>query len=360
MEEISPIKDGASRLDDQDEAGETHDEQEEAIEEIEEHQISKRELKRRIKNVDWKEKRMAKRLKERERRRQKKQQKSAESTSNASLELTEDGGAVIKKRRMKDPEASDIRVAIDCTFDDLMNDLDMKKLCKQLQRCYAENRNVNNKPLQFYICGLAGRFQEISDHVISGYKSWDVHWRTDGPEAAFGKQNIVYLAAESPNILTELRPDRVYIIGGLVDHNHHKNHCYSLAVERGWSHAQLPISEYVKLRDRKVLVINHVFEILLAFIKTNDWKEAFLKVLPQRKVAAFKDLSEAVDGEVEGHESAEPKGENLDKSSHDDKKAVLKNQSEVASEEVRVQRSSGMNFEEMVDALENQSEVASE
>lgn len=62
MEEISPIKDGASRLDNQDEAGETHDEQEEAIEEIEEHQISKRELKRRIKNVDWKEKRMAKRL----------------------------------------------------------------------------------------------------------------------------------------------------------------------------------------------------------------------------------------------------------------------------------------------------------
>ncbi len=41
------------------------------------------------------------------------------------METTEDGGAVIKKRRMNDPGASDIRVAIDCTFDDLMNDLVM-------------------------------------------------------------------------------------------------------------------------------------------------------------------------------------------------------------------------------------------
>ncbi|XP_038062083.1 tRNA methyltransferase 10 homolog A-like [Patiria miniata] len=250
--------------------------------------VSKNQMKKMMKMEDWKERRMAKRLKEREKRKLKKIQER-----EGMPEVVDDGQVRIKKRRMNDPEASDVRVAIDCTYDHLMNDLEIKKLCKQVQRCYAENRSLTNKPLQLYICGLVGRFQEISEQVITGYKSWDVHWKTDGPEATFGRDNIVYLSSESPNLLTELQSDKVYIIGGLVDHNHHKGHCFALAEKHGWSHAQLPISDYVMLRDRKVLTINHVYEILLAFIKTKDWKEAFLRVLPQRKLATVKDPSEA-------------------------------------------------------------------
>lgn len=42
------------------------------------------------------------------------------------------------------------------------------------------------------------------------------------------------------------------------------------------------------MNTRKVLAINHVFEIMLHVGQGLSWKEAFLRVLPQRKGAVEK------------------------------------------------------------------------
>jgi hypothetical protein len=47
--------------------------------------------------------------------------------------------------------------------------------------------------------------------------------------------------------------------------------------------ARLPILKYVHLESRVVLTVNHVFEIMLRFNHSKDWREAFYHVIPNRK-----------------------------------------------------------------------------
>ncbi|GJJ73320.1 tRNA (guanine9-N1)-methyltransferase [Entomortierella parvispora] len=95
---------------------------------------------------------------------------------------------------------------------------------------------------------------------------------------------IVYLSADSPNTITQLDPGTCYVMGGIVDKNRYPFLCQNKAEALGIETAQLPIGEYIQMSSRRVLTVNQVFEILLHFIECNDWKEAFLKVIPQRKL----------------------------------------------------------------------------
>ncbi|KAH8687449.1 guanine-1-methyltransferase-domain-containing protein [Tricladium varicosporioides] len=118
--------------------------------------------------------------------------------------------------------------------------------------------------------------------------------------------SIIYLTSDSPNTLDRLQPNTSYIIGGIVDKNRHKGLCFKRACERGIAHAKLPIGKYMTMQSRTVLAVNHVMEIMLKWLDTEDWGEAFLQVIPKRKEARLKTQrteSETKDGESKGEES---------------------------------------------------------
>lgn len=216
----------------------------------------------------------------------------------------------LKLNSMKDSKCQ-IRVAVDCSFDNLMSEKDVMKLVKQLQSCYSVNRRVEN-PLQFYVCGINGQTKERLDN-IGDCKNWDVYFTAEKYTEKFEKAQLIYLSSESENILTELENDKVYIIGGLVDHNSYKGLCHRLAVENDIAHAQLPISEYIQMKSRKVLTVNHVFEILLRYTENKDWKQSLCQVIPKRKgiipLSCRPDENDSDNPGVSGTPSATTKGQ---------------------------------------------------
>ncbi|KAG5498809.1 hypothetical protein JKF63_03098 [Porcisia hertigi] len=110
------------------------------------------------------------------------------------------------------------------------------------------------------------------------------HW-----SELFPRDQVVFLTADSPHILTSIEPDTAYIVGAFVDHNAHKGLSYASAQRHGVRTARLPIKESVELGNRcKVLTINHVVEVLIQYEQlraagTPDWAQAIDKALPTRR-----------------------------------------------------------------------------
>lgn len=104
------------------------------------------------------------------------------------------------------------------------------------------------------------------------------------------KDKLVYLTADSENLIDELDPEKIYLIGGIVDHNRHKLLTFNKAKSQGIAHARLPIRESgVQLTTSCVLTVNHVMDIIARYLslgggkKVETWKQALEEAIPERK-----------------------------------------------------------------------------
>eukprot|EP00003_Mantamonas_plastica_P031069 TRINITY_DN790_c0_g2_i6.p1 TRINITY_DN790_c0_g2~~TRINITY_DN790_c0_g2_i6.p1 ORF type:complete len:218 (+),score=82.51 TRINITY_DN790_c0_g2_i6:33-686(+) len=159
---------------------------------------------------------------------------------------------------------------------------DVVSLCAQLKHCYGENKKKEH-PCQL---GMSGVGKEIRD-VVLGIDRWKtfVTVREEKVEEVYEKSSLVYLTSEATEVMTEIDPEKVYVIGGMVDHNKHKGLSMGKAQRLGLETMQLPIGEYIQaMESRKVLTVNQVFEILWHFAECGDWEKAFHSVIPKRKL----------------------------------------------------------------------------
>ena len=136
------------------------------------------------------------------------------------------------------------------------------------------------------------------DQFQQGYANWDTHCTHKHWTELFTNENglnpnIVYLSGDSSDTLDECKDiqeanNGVFIIGGLIDHNQYKGLALERAQKFQVKHGQLPIGEHIKMTQRRILAIPHVFEIMLYAANGtigNSWNDIFQKVIPARKMA---------------------------------------------------------------------------
>jgi tRNA (guanine9-N1)-methyltransferase len=313
-----------------------------AVVETEEPKLSKNQLKKKRRFDEWEAGREDRKVK----RKEKAKERKARKREAWKEEMTDENGNVPKMPPSRLPRhyhghgaQVPITIIFDCDFEDLMYDAELKSLGLQITRCYSDNRKAKYKT-HLALSSFGGKMKERFDGILAKqYTSWKgfrffeedfvevaekaKEWMitpkegddigalrrpAQGPaqseeasgETADEEGEIVYLSSESDNVLTHLKPNSTYIIGGLVDKNRHKGICHKRAVNRNIKTAKLPIGEYLEMRDRKVLVTNHVLDILLKWMEYDDWGRAFTEVMPKRK--GFK-LREDGAGSIAGTEN---------------------------------------------------------
>lgn len=264
--------------------------------------LSKNAMKRLAKAERLKAKWKQTREKKKEEKRKRKEEAAAAGTTG-----TEDGADAPKKKKPKGRSWKEVEsgggkpsgtIAIDLGFCDLMTEKESRSLMNQICYSYGANgREITGieygqdqlpKFFEISVTSFAGKIEPFIKRFI-GVENWrHLTWERRHFTEVFEKEKLVYLTSESDVALTEIDPGKVYVIGGLVDHNRLKGITHADAVKRGLATARLPIGEFLEMNSRKVLAVNHVFEIMLAFVTHGDWGRAIEDVLPQRKEAHLK------------------------------------------------------------------------
>ena len=199
-----------------------------------------------------------------------------------------------REARMRDAEAAKAKkmaaleaphaVVLDLEFSHLMDEKEMRSLAKQLAFCYAANTKAKVQTCM-HITGLGGAIGAVVRKHCSGFDKWAAH-REDGAyidALAERKADLVYLTADSDCELTEFKPGEVYVIGGIVDRNRHKNLTLNKANEQGIRHARLPIRDHLKMTGTHILTVNQTMDIVHASLELGDWEKALERVVPLRK-----------------------------------------------------------------------------
>jgi tRNA (guanine9-N1)-methyltransferase len=184
--------------------------------------------------------------------------------------------------------SSKYQICLDGSFESVMTSKEVNSLASQIRYCYASNKRAKH-PVNATVTNCSG---STLDHLknVSGFDQWVNrafrHTEEGLSDAYPDKSKLVYLTSDSENILETLEDDKVYIIGGIVDRNRLKRAAIDRAEQLGIATAKLPITDYLSMVTTQVLTCNHVFEILVKYREHgNDWKKAFLDVLPVRKDA---------------------------------------------------------------------------
>lgn len=181
-----------------------------------------------------------------------------------------------------------IRVCFNCSFNESMHDKEIRSLAKQLFLCYHFVKRTTDIKLQIHLSSFetGSPCRDACERLFAG-TSWLVHRHEEPYWQCFRPDEVIVLSPDASEELLDLDPSKVFVIGGLVDRTISKGLSFSQAEELGLTCRRLPFKTFLPDKQRVVLNINSVLEVLVHYIRNGDWREGLSAVLPTRMQGTY-------------------------------------------------------------------------
>uniref|UniRef100_UPI0037E8E288 tRNA methyltransferase 10 homolog C n=1 Tax=Semicossyphus pulcher TaxID=241346 RepID=UPI0037E8E288 len=181
-------------------------------------------------------------------------------------------------------------LVFDMSYDSNMNRREVENTVSQLMEVEGWNRRAI-EPFHLHYCNLQadGAYQK---ELLKRYgaETWDhlLITSTDSKHVdMFPSDQLVYLTADSRNVLRKFDHSKVYIIGALVDRSIQSGLSLANAKRLKLATARLPLDEFLHWETgAKNLTLDQMIRIMLTIKDTGNWEEA-LKFVPKRKHDGF-------------------------------------------------------------------------
>lgn len=181
-------------------------------------------------------------------------------------------------------------LVFDMSYESNMSRREVDNTVSQLMEVEGWNRRAA-EPFHLHFCNLQPDGTYMQEFLKRyGAETWSrlLVTCTDRQHSqVFPREQLVYLTADSPNVLRTFDHSKVYIIGALVDRSIQSGLSLANAKRLKLATARLPLDEFLNWEiGAKNLTLDQMIRIMLALKETGKWEEA-LKFVPQRKHDGF-------------------------------------------------------------------------
>ncbi|XP_073471041.1 tRNA methyltransferase 10 homolog C [Aquarana catesbeiana] len=180
-------------------------------------------------------------------------------------------------------------LVFDMVYDRYMSKKEMENTVSQLMMSEGLNRRSVD-PFHIHFCNLQPGGAYHNELVKRYGEAWNNLLITATEKShsdIFPRDQLVYLTADSPNVLKEFDHDKIYIVGAFVDKSQKTGVSLGNAKRLKLATARLPLDNYLKWDSGgKNLTLNQMIEILMTVKDNGDWKNA-LSFVPTRKHTGF-------------------------------------------------------------------------
>lgn len=185
-------------------------------------------------------------------------------------------------------------LVFDMDYDNYMKPKELQNTVSQLLESEGCNRR-DVDPFHLYFCNLKidGAYHK---ELVKRYREkWDKLLLTATEKShvdLFPKDSLIYLTADSPNVMTTFKHDKIYIVGSFVDKAMQTGMSLAKAKRLKLATERLPLDRYLQWdTGTKNLTLDQMMRILLCLKNTGSWEEA-LKFVPRRKYSGCLEISQ--------------------------------------------------------------------